>query len=91
MGQKFRFDPSANGNPVRLPQLPGEFGERTPDMNDTHSVYRDLMDAINILRNARMVIYQEDGTSPAWEMVNNAANKLDRQAKAALRGQEQSC
>ena len=47
--------------------------------------YRNLMDAINLLRNAQGEVQEEDGCSPAWYLLDASQQYLESQAKNALR------
>ena len=48
--------------------------------------YQDLMDAVSIIKTARLAEYTQNGPSPAWEMLADAVTYLQRQASETMRG-----
>ncbi len=53
--------------------------------------YHDIMNAVQLLREARRALSAEDGpniTSPAWTLVTHAQRYLMAHADAVLRGDE---
>lgn len=49
--------------------------------------YRNLMNAVKILEDARYKITMSEGMfSPAWDFINHAVTKLREQAETAFRG-----
>jgi hypothetical protein len=55
--------------------------------------YRCIIDAVRLVNKNKQLVHEEEAlgmsVSPAWRLLNNAANHLLKQAHTLLRGEEQ--
>lgn len=72
------------GLPIRIYLFQGHRVIRGDEMQE----YKNIIDAANLVRSARIAVMNAEGDSPAWMKLCHITNLLNEQAKRAMEGVE---